>query len=194
MNPTLLALLHEMAQHGLANDAEHTDRNQKMLNLEPETAQLMSTLIRSGGCTRMLEIGTSNGYSTIWLADAMHSTGGHVITLDRNPDKHKLAEENLRRAKLLDYVTFISGDATAIIGTLPGPFDCIFFDADRISAPDQLRLLLPKLTDKVLLLADNALSHPDEIEGYLELVQTLPEFDHLIVPVGKGLSVSYRDS
>lgn len=194
MNATLLALLAQLAKQGAVNDAEKTDRSQKMLNLEPETAQLVSILVRNGGYTRVLEIGTSNGYSTIWLADAMHSTGGHVTTLDRSTDKHALAEANLRRAGLLHRVKLISGDATASIEALTGLFDCIFFDADRISAPDQLQRLMPKLTPKALLLADNALSHPDEIAGYLAAVKALPAFDHLIVPIGKGLSVAYRQS
>jgi predicted O-methyltransferase YrrM len=82
------------------------------------------------------------------------------------------------------------GDATELIKTLPGPFDFVFFDADRTSAPGQLALLLPKLAPKVLILADNALSHPDQIEGYLTMVKGLKQFQHVIIPVGKGLSVA----
>ncbi len=86
----------------------------------------------------------------------------------------------------------MQGEATAAVATLPGPFDVVFFDADRRSAPDQLALLLPKLTSDVFLLADNALSHPDEIAGYLAAVAALPAFEHVILPVGKGLSMAYR--
>ncbi len=69
-----------------------------------------------------------------------------------------------------------------------------FFDADRLSAPSQLALLLPKLTADVFLLADNALSHPLEIAAYLSAVQALPQFDHLVIPIGKGLSIAYRQA
>jgi predicted O-methyltransferase YrrM len=75
---------------------------------------------------------------------------------------------------------------------LPGPFDCVFFDADRISAPEQLRLLLPKLERDVLLLADNILSHPEEVAGYLKEFEQLPEFVTTTVTVGKGLHIAWR--
>jgi predicted O-methyltransferase YrrM len=79
-----------------------------------------------------------------------------------------------------------------VVATLAGPFDCVFLDADRFSAPSQLALLLPQLTAEVLLLADNPLSHPQEIATYLAAVQALPQFEHLVIPIGKGLSIAYR--
>jgi predicted O-methyltransferase YrrM len=116
--------------------------------------------------------------------------GGSVISIDADAAKHALADANLRRAGLRDLVDLRQGEATAIVATLPGPFDFVFFDADRRSAPAQLELLLPRLTPGALVLADNALSHPEEIAGYLAAVAGRSEFDHMIVPVGKGLSVA----
>jgi predicted O-methyltransferase YrrM len=103
-----------------------------------------------------------------------------------------MAHENLGRTGLDGIVEFQNGDATQIISRLAGPYDFIFFDADRLSAPRQLEALLPKLTDRVFLLADNVISHPDEIAGYLDAVRRLTDFTHLVVPVGKGLSVAFR--
>ena len=193
MNPQLQALLTQLRQQGEDNDARQDDRRQKMLNLEPETAQLLSFLVRSSKRTRILEIGTSNGYSTCWLAWAAQQTGGHVTSIDREEHKHALADLNLRQAGLRELVELRCGNASEIVANLPGPFDCIFFDADRYSAPTQLALLLPKLTPDVLLLADNALSHPTEIAGYLAAIQALEGFEQMIIPVGKGLSVAYRE-
>lgn len=189
---TLQALLDELYAAGQANDANEDNRAKKVLNLEPATARLMSTLIQLGKRRQILEIGTSNGYSTIWLAMAAQPHGGSVVSIDRNPAKHTLADENLRRAGVRGAVTLYEGDATHIVAELPGPFDCVFFDADRLSAPAQLTALLPKLSPDALLLHDNALSHPDEIAEYLTMIERLPDFDHIIVPVGKGLSVAYR--
>jgi len=93
---------------------------------------------------------------------------------------------------LREVVDLRRGDATGLVASLAGPFDCVFFDADRYSAPAQLHALLPKLTPDVLLLADNALSHPDEIAGYLRALEALPDFERVVVPAGKGLSVAYR--
>jgi predicted O-methyltransferase YrrM len=194
MDDRLELLLRELYEQGQANDAREEDRGGKMLNLEPATARLVSMLIRLGKRRRILEIGTSNGYSTIWLAWAAQSHGGHVISIDRDPAKHALADENLRRAGLRDAVELITGDAAGIIATLPGPFDCIFFDADRRSAPAQLAALLPRLAPDAPIMHDNALSHPDEIAAYLAMVEGLPNCEHVIVPVGKGLSVAHRQA
>ena len=194
MDASLRALLAELEEAGRLNDEREQERSKKMLNLEPETARLIGILLRSSKRTRLLEIGTSNGYSTIWLAWAMRVTGGHVTSIDRDADKQRLADENLRRAGLRELVELRHGDATGLVADLPGPFDCIFFDADRLSAPAQLSHLLPKLTPDALLLADNALSHPEEIAGYLAAVTALSDFDHMVIPVGKGLSVAYRSA
>lgn len=192
MNPQLRTFLDELHQKGEANDAQQADRRQKMLNLQPETARLLSFLTLSSKRKHILEIGTSNGYSTCWLAWTAQQTGGHVTSIDQLPHKHEWADANLRQAGLRELVELRCGNATEIVADLPGPFDCVFFDADRYSAPAQLALLLPKLAPDALLLADNTLSHPAEIAGYLEAIEALPDFEHLVLPVGKGLSVAYR--
>lgn len=186
------AFLTELYQAGQQNDAQEQERSKKMLNLEPETAQFLHILIRSSHRKHLLEIGTSNGYSTIWLAWAASFTGGHLISIDRDADKQAQAEANLHRTGLHELVDLKCGDATEIVAGLSGPFDCVFFDADRYSAPAQLSLLMPKLAPDVLLLADNVLSHPTEIAAYLRALETLPQFDRVIVPIGKGLSLAYR--
>jgi len=192
MDQRLRELLQEIEEHGRENDARVTERPRKMLNLEPASAQLLSILVRASGVTRAVEIGTSNAYSTIWLAWSLAPAGGRIVSIDRNPDKHALARENLRRADLLDRVELRTGDASEIARQLTGPFDLVFLDADRRSFPEQIQILLPKLAQKVLVVADNVLSHPEEIAEYLKLISSLADFQHTIVPVGKGLSIAYR--
>jgi predicted O-methyltransferase YrrM len=194
MEADLRELLAELEAFGNENDALNEDRSKKMLNLEPDTAQLMSILVRSSKCQRMLEIGTSSGYSTIWLAHAATVTGGHVSSIERDAAKIAMADSNLIRAGLRDKVTLLLGDATKIVGEQEGTFDFVFFDADRLSAPEQLKLLLPKLESGALVLADNVHSHPDQIAPYLAAITALPDFDHMIVSVGKGLSIAYKQS
>jgi len=190
-NSEIRAFLHELYTRGQQNDAEQQDRSIKMLNLEPDTAQFLHILIRSSKRARLLEIGTSNGYSTIWLAWAASENNGRVISIDRNPDKQAQADSNLRHVGLRELVDLQCGDATEIVANLPGPFDFVFFDADRYSAPEQLKLLIPKLSPGALVLADNVLSHPQEIAGYLQALEMYPQFERVILPVGKGLSVAY---
>jgi predicted O-methyltransferase YrrM len=188
----LRTLLTELEEWGRRNDEQEQERGKKMLNLEPETARLISILIRSSRRKRLLEVGTSNGYSTIWLAWSVRATGGRVTSIERSPEKQALADANLRRAGLREQVDLLLGNATEVVVSLPGPFDLVFLDADRLIYPGLLSLLLPKLTADALVLADNALSHPGEIAGYLTALCSLPEFEHVIVPVGKGLSLAYR--
>jgi predicted O-methyltransferase YrrM len=194
MDQHLTALLAEIERHGREHDARETDHSRKMLNLEPDTARLVHIVARSSGAKRILEIGTSNGYSTIWLASAVAEIGGRVTSIDQSAEKQAMARDNLQRAGLLDFVELRVGKASTMAHELSGPFDLVFFDADRMSAAANLEVLLPKLTPSVLLLADNVLSHPGEIAEYLAAVKKLQEFEDVVVPVGKGLSVAYRGS
>jgi predicted O-methyltransferase YrrM len=162
--------------------------------LELETAEAMILLLKIARVRHLLEIGTSNGYSTIWIASALAPYGGRITSIEKNPQKHHLAHENLSRTGLLPFVDLLLGDATEIVASLSGPFDCVFFDADRISAPQQLDLLLPKLSSPALLLADNALSHPGEIAGYLARIEQLDQTSHAVLKIGKGLSVACREA
>ncbi len=192
MEPEIRGLLNELEAFGREHDQREPDHSKKMLNLEPDTAHLISVLVRSSQRRHLLEIGTSNGYSTIWLAWAARATGGRVTSIDRDASKHGMADANLRRAGLRDRVDLVLGDATEVIARLPGQFDLVFFDADRISAPVQFQLLESRLLPGALVLADNALSHPDQIKDYLTTIQARPDFDHVVVPIGKGLSVAYK--
>jgi predicted O-methyltransferase YrrM len=192
MDEKLREFLKELEALGRENDARATERARMMLNLEPASANLISILVRASGVTRAIEVGTSNGYSTIWLAWSLAPANGRIVSIDRNPDKHSMARENLIRAGFDSRVELRTGDAAEIVGGLAGPFDLVFLDADRRKFPEILELLLPKLASKVLLIADNVLSHPEEIAEYLKAISNRSDFEHTTVPVGKGLSIAYR--
>jgi predicted O-methyltransferase YrrM len=186
-------LLRELEIEGQRNDAHEKDRKKKLLNLERPTAELIYVLLQASRRKYVLEIGTSNAYSTLWIAAALKGCDdARFISIEILPEKLALARRNLARAGFQRQVELMEGNATEVVGRLRGPFDCVFFDADRVSAPSQLRLLLPKLSDGVLLLADNALSHPDEIAAYKALVEQLPGFLCTLTPVGKGLHLAWR--
>jgi len=191
MDANVRKLLQRLEADGLKHDSIETEHSRKLLNLEHATAKVIVILLQIARVRNLLEIGTSNGYSTIWLAATIGPQGGRVTSIDRDSKKHAMARENLAAADLLHYVDLQLGDATEIAPRLAGPFDCLFFDADRVSAPKQLDLLLPKLSLPALLLADNAISHPDQIAGYLAQVKDIENISHTIIPVGKGLSVAY---
>lgn len=189
-----LNVLRDVEAFGQSNDARETDRARRMLNLERNTAELIQILVLCSGRKHILEIGTSNGYSAIWLGATLRGIPGaqRLLTIERDPDKAQQARLNIASAGLSETITVQEGSATEMVKTLPGPFDCVFFDADRISAPEQLHILLPKLERDVLLLADNVLSHPEEVAGYLKEFEHLPEFVTTTATVGKGLHIAYR--
>jgi predicted O-methyltransferase YrrM len=193
-NPQVTRVLDEIERFGLSHDPTQTDRKQKMLNLERPTAELIQILLLSSGRKRVLEIGTSNGFSAIVIGATLQSIDGAVplTTIEQDPLKVAGARRNIEHAKLSFIVQVIQGSATEVVNELAGPFDCVFFDADRVSALEQLHILLPKLEPDVLLLADNVLSHPKEVEEYTAGVAQLLGFVATTVPVGKGLHIAYR--
>jgi caffeoyl-CoA O-methyltransferase len=100
-------------------------------NISQREGRFLHDMIVEGGYTRALEIGTSTGHSTIWIAWAMSKTGGKVITLEIDERRHREAVENLREAGLADFVDARLGDAHELVKTLEGPFDFVFSDADK---------------------------------------------------------------
>ena len=189
----VIVVMKGLADEGATHDAAESERARKRLNLEWPTAEALFLTVRLAKRKRILEIGTSNGFSALWLASALELQGeGELISIERSAEKSAQARENLAKAGLGRRVTLLQGEATPTVAGLQGSFDCVFFDADRISAPEQLELLLPRLTPDALLLADNALSHPDEIAGYLAAVEGSGLFDCTTLAVGKGLHVAVK--
>lgn len=190
MDDTLLEFLEKLARIGEDNDARETARPKRMLNITRDTGRLLWILVRAMGATRILEIGTSNAFSTIWLADAARSTGGRVTTLELNPEKIALARTNLATAGLEGSVEIIEGRAVDALSSLPGPFDVVFLDADRPSYLAYLELVVPKLRAGGMLIADNATSH--ELQDYLDGVKSHPQLFAVTVPIGNGEEIALK--
>jgi predicted O-methyltransferase YrrM len=192
MNATLSAFLDELARFGKDNDARETERPRRMLNITPDTGRLLWILVRSARASRILEVGTSNGYSTIWLADAARAAGGRVVTLEANAGKLALARGNFERAGVADVVDIVEGPAADTLRSLPGPFDFVFLDADRASYATYLDLVVPRLVPGGLLVADNVVSHAGELADYLARVKSHPSLFSVTVPVGNGEEVAWK--
>lgn len=190
------AVLAEIEKHGLAFDASEPTQGRRFLNLDRTSGEFLLFVVGATRRRRIVEIGTSNGCSTIWLALALSrcTPGGQLITIERSSEKQRAARDNVQRAGLSAYVEFRLGDATEIARTIEGPIDCVLFDADRVNAHMQLEVLLPKLGPDCLLVTDNAVSHPAELRDYFALFAHRPDFRTLILPIGKGLHIAHRIS
>ena len=194
MDNALLGLLERLARFGEDNDARETARPRRMLNITRDTGRLLWIMVQAAGATRILEVGTSNGFSTIWLADAARLTGGRVTTLELNRDKIALARANLAEAGLDQVVEIVEGPAAEGLARLPGPFDLVFLDADRPSYLTYLELVVPKLRPGGLLIADNVTSHAHELQEYLTRVKSHPQLFTVTVPIGNGEEIALRIS
>jgi predicted O-methyltransferase YrrM len=192
MDDVLRVLLDDLADFGRRNDERETERDRRMLNITPETGRLLAILVRAMGARQVLEVGTSNGYSTIWLAWAAQAIGGHVTTIERAAPKVAMARANLERAGLAPFVTIREGAALDVLADLSGPFDLIFLDADREHYLAYLDLLLPLLRSGGLLVTDNVASHAHEMAAFLARVKNDPALDSVTLPVGNGEELTYK--
>lgn len=192
MDEALRDLLERLARLGEDNDARETARPRRLLNITRDTGRLLWILVRASGATRILEVGTSNAFSTIWLADAARTTGGRVTTLEIDPAKIALARANLAAAGLENVVDVVEGPAATTLATLPGPFDLVFLDADRPSYLTYLELVVPRLRTGGVLIADNVTSHAPELQDYLRRVKSHPELFSVTVPIGNGEEIALK--
>ncbi len=190
LSQTITDLLADMQnQAGLAQDKEHWERAR---SLHPDSARLLNIVARSMGARRILEIGTSVGYSTVFLALAAQATGGHVTTLELMPAKFEAAQANLARGELTPFVTQHLGDALELLPGLPGPWDLMFVDAEK----DLYAAVWPLIKDTVrpggLVVSDNVVSHASDLAPYLDMVRADEHYDTVTVPIGSGLEFSSR--
>ena len=193
MNESRRRLVDELYAVSHAHDEERSDRLERFRNVEPPTAELLGVLIRATGARRILELGTSNGYSTIWLADAAQATGGSVVSVDVDSERTELARENLRRAGLEDRVELRTEDAAATLArSADAEWEFVFLDAERPAYPGYLRDLVRTLTPGGVLAVDNVESHAHELVEFTSLIEAEPELTQTVVPVGAGLRLAVR--
>jgi caffeoyl-CoA O-methyltransferase len=165
-----------------------------VLNVSREDGRFLNLLIKVAQAKNGLEIGTSHGYSALWLALGLEETGGRLTTIEIQPDRVFLAKENFTAAGLRHRVDFQEGDAHQVVTTLDGPFDFIFLDADKDGQMDYFEKLFPKLIPGGLLLAHNAISSENRMRPFLDMIREHPELDSIILSMDlrDGFSLSYR--
>jgi predicted O-methyltransferase YrrM len=173
MDGLLLELLDELHRQGREHDAGLDDRLLRLRNLEPETGALLNLLVRTLGARSVLELGTSNGYSTIWLAEAAAANSGRVTSVEKDPERTAQAATNLARAQLAEVVDLHVGDAATVLRDTPaGSVDLVFLDAERAEYPAYWPDLTRVLRRPGLLAIDNAVSHAHELVAFAKVVDT----------------------
>lgn len=166
-------------------------RDRFMLAVGPETGRLINILARSLPAPHILELGTSYGYSTLWLAEAAHAAGGRVTTMELHDAKSAYARDMADKAGLAGHVDFQVGDAVQLIGALQDKVDFVLVDLWKELYLPCLEAFYPKLNPGAIVVADNIIRPGKEgALRYVEAVRAKPGMRSLLLPVGAGLEVS----
>lgn len=188
MDAELMLLIDRLHSYGVDHDADKPDRLDRLRNLEPDSAQLLSVLVRATNARRVLELGTSNGYSTIWLAEAVRATGGRLVSIEIDRDRSSQAADNLRRGGLASVVELRVGDALATLSrAADDEWDMIFLDAERSAYSSYWADLRRVLRPGGLLAVDNVLSHADQVADFRALVAADDSVHESVAATGAGV-------
>ncbi len=167
-----------------------------LLPVGAATASLLSTLIQESGARAIPQVGTSYGYSTVWLAEAARATGGVVTTLELHQNKVDYARTQIAKAGLAEFVDFRVGDALETLKKLPGPFELVLLDLWKDLYVPSFDLIYPKLAPGALLVADNML-FPERARAnanaYRAHARSAKDITSVLLNVGSGIELSrYR--
>lgn len=164
----------------------------RLRSIPLETGQFLNILVKTMKAKKILEIGTSLGYSTIWLGEAAKKIKGKVITLECNPASAKLAWENLIKAGLDKVVKIVLGDARVTLNEVNGEFDFVFIDAEKKDYIAYFDMAFPKTRPGGLMVADNIISHANELVYFKKHIEEFPNAESVTVPIGKGVLLIYK--
>lgn len=155
-------------------------------------AEFIHAVILSSASRRGLEVGTSYGYSGLWIGTALLHNGGVLTTIDHNPDKVIAARETFSQAGVAEAIECIEGDAADALAEIDGPFDFVFLDADKKPTRNYFDLIWPKLAHRATIITDNVTSHEDELSEFVAFLRQHPQLCSTLIPVGSGLELTVK--
>jgi caffeoyl-CoA O-methyltransferase len=188
IRPPVLERMRYLEQLDAQDRADGTPRLQRLRQIPPPTGQFLALLAANAPDGHHIEIGTSAGYSTLWLAMACEAIGCSLTTFEVLPEKAQLARETFRLAQVESLVTLVEGDARGHLGQYDQIAFC-FLDAEKEVYGECYEAVIPKLVPGGLLVADNAISHRETLKPMLERALGDNRVDALIVPIGTGVLV-----
>lgn len=170
-------------------------RDELLLPVGAEVGRILHALILGRRPARILELGTSYGYSTLFLADAARQVGAVVITMEQADYKQAEAQRQIVAAGLAEHVEFRLGDAVAMIGDDEGPFDFVLLDIWKELYLPCLEAFYPKLSDEAIVVADNMIFPPmarDDVRAYRAAVSGKGDMQQALLPVGMGIEIAVK--
>lgn len=187
-------LLYDLEVFGLEHDQTKETREERLRNVSKEMGQFLSILVKMREAEHILEIGTSNGFSTIWLANAAEETKGTVTTVELSAKRVAEANKNFQKANLTNNIHIHNQEAGAFLSEqLDKSYDFIFLDAERTQYiwwwEDIKRILMPK----GIIVVDNATSHTEELQNFFDLVKEVKNFETVLLPFKMGAYVMRKN-
>ena len=184
------AVLERLYTEDAAQRAAGLPSSQRTRNLERDTGRWLALLARATDAREVLEIGSSNGVSTIWLAAAAQHNGGRVTGTEILPERAADANRNLADAGLDAVARVVAGDARTTAASLPGPFDIVFIDAEKDDYVDHFQAVVGRVRLGGLILADNVISH--DLSEYQAMLRSRSDVETVTIPIGRGVEFTLK--
>ena len=164
-------------------------------NIPRKTGVLLNMFIKMMGAKNALEIGTSNGYSGLWLAKALKETGGRLTTIEYYDKRQSVAIENFKKCGVIDGVRPLKESACEVIEAFDESekIDFVFIDANKPENVKYFELIKPHLTPKAMIVADNIISHAEKVQTFIDAVDADEDFQYAIVELPGGILTAYRN-
>ena len=166
------------------------------LNTAPGDAMMLRILVESSGAKRGIEVGSASGFGAINMGIAFEKTGGHLYTLEIDPQSVKVCRDNLKKVGLENTVTCVEGDALKTLPTLEGEFDFIFIDALKQDYLKYLKSVEAKLKPGSVVVADNVIRSARAMKDFLDYIQNSPDYDTVTIRASMekndGMTISYK--
>ncbi|MBI5958457.1 MAG: class I SAM-dependent methyltransferase [Chloroflexi bacterium] len=185
IRPAMLDRMHTLEEIDARDRGDGTPRLQRLRQIPPDTGKFLAILAASAPAGAWVEIGTSAGYSTLWLSLAAEQMGHSVTTFEVLPEKIALAQETFRLAGVEAVVKLVEGDARQHLTHFDRIAFC-FLDAEKEVYADCYDIVIPRLVSGGLLIADNAINHREVLQPMLDRALSDDRVDALIVPIGNG--------
>ena len=166
------------------------------LNTTVGDAMMLRILVESSGAKRGIEVGSASGFGAINMGIAFERTGGHLYTLEIDPQSAKVCRDNLKKVGLENTVTCIEGDALKTLPKLEGEFDFVFIDAVKQDYMKYFKLIEAKLKPGAVVVGDNVIRSARAMKDFLDYIQNSPDYDTVIIRASMekkdGMSISYK--
>lgn len=191
ISEAMAARMRELEAVDAADRVDGTPHARRLRQVSPDTGRFLALLAASAPAGDLVEVGTSAGYSALWLSLACRARGGALTSIDRDPDKLVLAEETLGRTGTADVVRLVRGDALEALAAMDS-LAFAFIDANRDVLLACARCVTDRLVPGGILTADNVISHAHEIPGVVEAILGDARLDGVVVPIGSGVLLARR--